>query len=107
MERIRHSIEACHPEGDRVSSGCYDVHRIFEPLTCGGPAQVNAATRIGGYFQIDTVGSVAIVCPIDGSDVVSNSLSTCIVVLRLHGAGNCGGGSAEGPFGSKGERCYG
>src|ERR1039457_597660 len=91
MERVGHSSGSGYAEGDRVGSGRGHVDGVFEPLSGSRPSEVVAPARVGGHFQVDAIGAVAVTRSIDRSNVIGNPLATGVVIFRLHRAGNgCG-----------------
>ena len=72
-------------QADRGSGGG-DVDGVFEPLSPGGPAQVVAASGVGGGLEVHAVGPVAVAGAVDRGDVVGHALAAGIVILRLHRA---------------------
>ena len=65
-----------------------DVDGVLEPLPGGGPAEVVPAAGVGGGFQVDAVGAVAVGGAVDRGDVVGHALPAGVVVSRLYRARN-------------------
>src|ERR1035437_176215 len=91
MERTGDRSGSGYAEGDRVGSGRGHVNGIAEPLSGSRPSEVVAPSRVGGHFQVDAIGAVAVTRSIDRSNVIGNPLAAGVVIFRLHRAGDgCG-----------------
>src|ERR1700691_682678 len=96
MEGVGHGAGSGNLEGDRVGPGRGYIDGIVEPLAAGRPAKIVAAARGRGCFQIDAVGTVAVIRPIDRADVVGTPLTAGVVVLSQNRARDGGRRSAVG-----------
>src|SRR5579859_7745920 len=96
MERVGDGTWRRDTEADGVQTRRDNIHRVTEPLTTAGPAEIVPSSSVRGSLEIHSIATIVAVRPVHRENVVTKSLAANVIVCRLQGAGNRRDSAIEG-----------